>query len=116
MSRWKPDARGRLEQTAYELFLERGYDQTTVAEIAHRAGLTERTFFRHYADKREVLFGGAAALQDELLRALGQVPPALPTIEAVRIAVEAASRLMHGRHALARERQRIVAAHADLQE
>jgi hypothetical protein len=63
-----------------------------------------------------VLFGGAAALQDALLHALEATPAALPTIEAVRTAVEALSALMHGRHALARERQRIVAAHADLQE
>jgi AcrR family transcriptional regulator len=116
MSRWKPDARGRLEQAAYELFLEHGYEQTTVADIAARAGLTERTFFRHYSDKREVLFSGSGVLQDALARALDGLPPALPTFEAVRIAVEAAARLMHGRRALARERQRIVTAHADLQE
>lgn len=116
MSRWKPDGRGRLEQAAYELFRDQGYERTTVAEIAERAGLSERTFFRHYADKREVLFGGAAVLRDELLRALGGLPPALPTIEAVRIAVEAAASLLHGRRALSRERQLIIAAHADLQE
>ena len=52
MSRWQPDARGRLEQAALELYTERGFDRTTVAEIADRAGLTERTFFRHFADKR----------------------------------------------------------------
>ncbi len=116
MSRWSPNARGRLEQAAFELFLDRGYEQTTVADIAARAGLSERTFFRHYADKREVLFGGAAALQEALLRALDDAPPALPAIEAVQLAVEAASRLMHGRRALAGKRQRLVAAHADLQE
>ena len=116
MSRWEPNARGRLERAAYELILERGYDQITVADIAKRAGLTERTFFRHFADKREVLFGGSAALQDELLRALAELPPALPAIAAVRIAVEAMSAFMHGRRAYARERQRLVAAHADLQE
>ena len=116
MSRWSPNSRGRLEQAAYDLFVDRGYEQTTVADIAARAGLTERTFFRHYADKREVLFGGAAALQDELLRALDSLPPSLPPIEAVRIAVEAAATLMHGRRTLARERQRLVGAHADLQE
>ena len=60
MARWEPDSRGRLEQAALELYGERGFEQTTVAEIAERAGLTERTFFRHFADKREVLFGGAA--------------------------------------------------------
>jgi len=116
MSRWSPDARGRLEQAAFELFLDRGYDETTVADIAARAGLTERTFFRYYADKREVLFGGSALLRDTLVRALDGLPADIPTIEAVRIAVEAASSLMHGRRAQARERQRIVAAHADLQE
>jgi AcrR family transcriptional regulator len=116
MSRWEPNARGRLEQAAYELFLGRGYDQTTVADIAKRAGLTERTFFRHYADKREVLFGGAGALHDELLRALDGVSPELPPIEAVRIAVETISALMNGRRPLARERRRIIAAHPDLQE
>jgi AcrR family transcriptional regulator len=116
MGRWKPGASGRLEQAAYELFLERGYDHTTVVDIANRAGLTERTFFRHYADKREVLFGGAAALQAELLRVLDAVPLKLPAIEAVRIAVEAISSLMHGRKELARERRRIIDAHADLKE
>ena len=58
MSRWEPNARERLARAAMELYCERGFDQTTVAEIADRAGLTERTFFRHFADKREVLFGG----------------------------------------------------------
>jgi AcrR family transcriptional regulator len=56
MGRWEPDARGRLLKAALELYGERGFEQTTVAEIAERAGLTERTFFRHFADKREVLF------------------------------------------------------------
>ena len=67
MGRWEPDARGRLEQAALELYGERGFEQTTVAEIAARAGLTERTFFRHFADKREVLFWGAGALQELLV-------------------------------------------------
>ena len=116
MSRWEPNARGRLERAAYELFLDRGYDQTTVSDIAKRAGLTERTFFRHYADKREVIFGGAGTFQNELLRGLETVPPELPAIEAVRLAIESISALMHGRLHLARERQRIIATHPDLQE
>ena len=61
MPRWQPGARERLQATTLELFAERGFEQTTVAEIASRAGLTERTFFRYFADKREVLFAG----QDE---------------------------------------------------
>ncbi len=116
MSRWDPNARGRLEQAAYELFRDSGYERTTVADIAMRAGLTERTFFRHYADKREVLFGGSAYIREELLRALGTVSAALPAIEAVRTAVETIATLMRGRRVLSRERRQIIEAHVDLQE
>src|SRR5882762_9368732 len=63
MSRWKPDAQGRLLSAAMELFDEQGYEATTVAEIAERAGLTKRTFFRYFSDKREVLFSGSHELQ-----------------------------------------------------
>ncbi len=64
---------GRLERAALELYLENGYDQTTVAEIAGRAGLTERTFFRHFTDKREVLFRG-----DELAQAMADAIDSAP--------------------------------------
>src|SRR5216684_277745 len=74
MSRWGPDARGRLAQAALELYVERGFDQTTVAEIANRAGLTERTFFRHFADKREVLFWGQGALRELLVSTVASAP------------------------------------------
>src|SRR5919108_2391 len=74
MARWEPDARGRLEQAALELYGERGFEATTVAEIARRAGLTERTFFRHFADKREVLFAGSEALEEALVRAVADAP------------------------------------------
>src|ERR1044072_6722658 len=63
MSRWEPNARGRLEEAALDLYTERRFDETTVADVAELAGLTERTFFRHFADKREVLFGGQDALR-----------------------------------------------------
>ena len=59
MARWEPDARERLERAALDLFVERGFDQATVPDITARAGLTTRTFFRHFADKREVLFADA---------------------------------------------------------
>jgi AcrR family transcriptional regulator len=116
MSRWEPNARGRLEQAAYELFRDRGYDQTTVADIAERAGLTQRTFFRHYSDKREVLFGGARMLQEELEQAIARVPPDLTPIEAVRIAIAALGTAMGERRSLAHERRQIIDAHGDLQE
>ena len=73
MARWEPDARGRLLQAAVELFDDRGYDATTAAQIAERAGLTKTTLFRHFADKREILFQG----QDELVAlAVGAVESA----------------------------------------
>jgi len=68
MGRWQPDSRGRLQEAALALYAEQGFDQTTAAEIADRAGLTERTFFRHFADKREVLFGGSQILKERIVR------------------------------------------------
>lgn len=62
MARWEPDARGRLLRAALDLFSERGYESTTAAQIAERAGLTKTTLFRHFADKREILFQGQEAL------------------------------------------------------
>ena len=90
MGRWEPNARGRLEQAALELYGERGFEQTTVAEIAKRAGLTERTFFRHFADKREVLFWGAGALQELLVSTVADAPDSAAPIDAVAAALEAA--------------------------
>ena len=116
MSRWEPDARGRLEQAALELYSERGFEQATVAEIAKRAGLTERTFFRHFADKREVLFAGAGALQDYLVSALASTPDSAAPIDAVAAALESAAGLLQERREYAGLRQAAIAANADLQE
>src|SRR4029077_16325462 len=125
MGRWEPNARGRLEQAALELYVERGYEQTTVAEIAERAGLTERTFFRHFADKREVLFSGSGHLQDLLLLpgsdapdcpeqllvvAAGDAPDSLAPIDAAAAGLEAAGAQLEelrGRE-FARQRQAII--------
>ncbi len=101
MGRWEPNARGRLEQAALELYAERGFDQTTVAQIAERAGLTERTFFRHFADKREVLFWGAGTLQELLVNAVAQAPDAMAPIDAVAVALEASSVLARAPSVLA---------------
>src|ERR1700685_1823691 len=86
MSRWEPNARGRLEQAAMELYVEHGFEQTTVAEIARRAGLTERTFFRHFADKREVLFWGAGALQELFVSTVASAPDSAAPIDAMAAA------------------------------
>jgi AcrR family transcriptional regulator len=116
MGRWEPNARGRLERSALELFDERGYDQTTTAEIAHRAGLTERTFFRHFADKREVLFGGAGAFQQLLVAGVAGAPDGIAPIDAVAAGLqEIATILQEDRpHAIAR--QAVIAANPELQE
>ncbi|MPY31624.1 TetR family transcriptional regulator [Streptomyces adustus] len=117
MGRWEPDARGRLAKAALELYGERGYEQTTVAEIARRAGLTERTFFRHYADKREVLFGGPPpSLQDLFVRAIVEAPPATTPIDALALGLDAASEMFVDRRDFARKRQAVITANAELQE
>jgi AcrR family transcriptional regulator len=116
MGRWEPNARGRLERAAIELYGERGFEQTTVAEIAARAGLTERTFFRHFADKREVLFWGAAALQELLVNAVANAPESAAPIDAVAAALAAAGVLLQERRDGARLRHAIIVANAELQE
>lgn len=116
MGRWEPNSRSRLERAAMKLYLERGFEQTTVAEIAKEAGLTERTFFRHFTDKREVLFWGSAALEELLVGAVVDAPDGAAPIEAVAAALDAAGNLMQERRDFARQRREVVLAHADLQE
>jgi AcrR family transcriptional regulator len=116
MVRWEPNARGRLEQAAMDLYIERGFEQTTVAEIAKQAGLTERTFFRYFADKREVLFYGSAAFQEIFVSTLAAAPASTPPIVAIAAAVEAAGAALQERHAGARRRQTVISANPVLQE
>jgi AcrR family transcriptional regulator len=116
MVRWQPDSRGRLEQAALALYGERGFENTTVAEIAERAGLTERTFFRHFADKREVLFGGAGGLQGLMVSAVAEAPAEAAPIDAVMAALVAAGDLLQQRRDFARQRQAVIVANAELRE
>jgi AcrR family transcriptional regulator len=116
MGRWQPDARGRLAKAAMALYAERGFEQTTVAEIAARAGLTERTFFRHFADKREVLFYGTEMLRDLLTRAVADAPASATPMDAVGAALEAAGAMLQENPDRARLRDAIVSGHPDLRE
>src|SRR5580765_397369 len=116
MPRWEPDSRGRLEQAALDLYAERGFENTTVAEIAAHAGVTERTFFRYFADKREVLFGGSGTLQELLVTAVAAAPDTASPIAAVTAALEATSAMFEERHDRARTRQAVITASAELQE
>jgi AcrR family transcriptional regulator len=117
MGRWQPDARGRLEKAALELFIDDGYNRTTVAGIAARAGVTERTFFRYFADKPEVLFGGGHELEDLLVKRVATVPASVAPLEAIASAFEfAAAEIFAERRSFARQRQTIINANPDLQE
>ena len=99
-----------------ELYLERGFELTTVAEIAGRAGLTARTFFRYFADKREVLFAGSASLQEALVVALEGAPDAAAPLEAVAAALAAAAALLGEGREYSRQRQSVITANAELRE
>jgi AcrR family transcriptional regulator len=116
MGRWEADARGRLEQAALALYGERGFEQTTVADIARRAGVTERTFFRYFADKREVLFLGAGTLRDYLVGAVVSAPDSAAPIDLVVAALKTAGALLQERRETAQQRQVVIAANAELQE
>jgi AcrR family transcriptional regulator len=116
MGRWEPNARGRLAAAAMELYRERGFEQTTVAEIAKRAGLTERTFFRHFADKREVLFDGSGSLQELFVHAVAEAPEQAPPIEAMAAGLDVVGRQFVGHREYSRMRQDIIVANAELRE
>jgi AcrR family transcriptional regulator len=118
MGRWEPNARGRLEQAAMELYGGHGFEQTTVSQIAQRAGLTERTFFRYFADKREVLFSGAEELRELLVSEVAEAPDSAAPVDAVAASLEAVGGLLNERRGreFARQRQAIIAANPELQE
>ncbi|MFI5912318.1 helix-turn-helix domain-containing protein [Dactylosporangium sp. NPDC051541] len=117
MARWQPNAPQRLALAALELFEERGYDQTSVIDIAERAGLTKSTFFRHFRDKREVLFGGET-MSDLVTAAIAGAPAAASPLEAVAAAMDAAGReaFTPERRDFSLRRRAVIAAHPELQE
>jgi AcrR family transcriptional regulator len=116
MGRWEPDAAGRLRAAALELYVERGFEQTTVADIAERAGVTARTFFRYFSDKREVLFGGSAQLQADMVAAVQAAPASVSPLDAVAAALAAAAGMIGGNHAYAEQRWSVISVNADLRE
>lgn len=91
MARWDPDAGGRLERAALELFARQGFAETTVPQIAAAAGVTTRTFFRHFVDKREVLFAGEDARVALFAELVAAAPPELSAIATVEHALMAAA-------------------------
>ena len=116
MPRNAEDARRRLRHAALDLFTEKGFEATTAAEIAARAGVTERTFFRHFPDKREVLFEGQELLGTALTTAIAAVPPGLSPIETLQRALAAVTGLFEQNRPFSEPRQRLIAATPALQE
>ncbi len=99
-----------------ELYAERGFDRTTTAEIAARAGVTERTFFRHFPDKREVLFDGEADLRADLVRSVADAPEGLPPLEVLLGAFRKAGRVLAANRPFAQPRLAVIAATPALRE
>jgi AcrR family transcriptional regulator len=94
MARWQPGATQRLVVAAVDLFAEQGYDATTVAQIAERAGVTKSTFFRHFSDKRELLVAGQETLSRLLADGISEAPASASPLEAVASGLERASSAM----------------------
>jgi AcrR family transcriptional regulator len=115
MPRWEADAAGRLQRAALELFDERGFDRTTVAQIAKRAGLNERSFYRYFADKREVLFGGNGDLEAYLTQALEEAPAGLSPLDAMLAILADAERMFLPKELL-RTRERVIEENPQLRE
>lgn len=117
MPRWEPGARGRLVEAALELYAQRGYDLTPVDEIAERAGVTPRTFFRHFPDKREVLFSGTPQLVDALERAVAALDEVTSCLAAAEEAFVAVAAVLDTRPpGFVRERAVVVAREEPLRE
>ncbi|SMG51433.1 TetR family transcriptional regulator [Paraburkholderia susongensis] len=117
MGRWEPNAENRFRAAAIELFGEIGYEQTTVAAIAERAGLTARTFFRYFADKREVLFNGSEHLQQTMVDALADAPAEASAVDAIAAALMKAGEFFDDDlRPFSRLRSTVIAANADLRE
>lgn len=117
MVRWQPGTGERLQAAALELFAVRGYEQTTAAEIAQSVGLTERTFFRHFSDKREVLFHGQELMTEAFLAGITAAPADATAMELVGAALDSGAALFPSeRRSHSRLRQSVIDQNPALQE
>ncbi len=116
MPRSGEEARRRLRQATLELFQERGYEATTTAEISARAGVTERTFFRHFPDKREALFDGEEAFRDALVEAVAAAPLEMSTLDILRTAFASMEPMLRSNRAFSESRGAVIAQSPALQE
>ena len=117
MPRWEPNAQQRLKLAALDLYATRGYHDTTVGDIASHAGVTSRTYFRYFPDKREILFGGADELRNRIERALRDAPANLPPSDATLQAMSSCDDLFQpSEHEHLRQRDAIIRSADELQE
>src|SRR5450432_2979364 len=116
MPRNGDEVRLRLQEAALELYLERGYDKTTTGDIAARAGVTERTFFRHFADKREVFFDGEATLRSVLVTTIAEAPSGLPPLSVLLAAFSAVVPIIEENRAVAEARAPVIGSTPALRE
>ncbi|WP_353648214.1 TetR family transcriptional regulator [Nakamurella sp. A5-74] len=116
MPRSGAEARDRLERAALELYRQRGYDQTTIADIATEAGVTQRTFFRHFTDKREVLFSVEGRQQEALARALAEVPSTVPPLATMLQAFRSMAPVLEDNRPLAVARHSVITVTPALRE
>lgn len=117
MVRWEPGARSRLQSAALDLYLSQGFEQTTAAEIAQSVGLTERTFFRHFTDKREVLFDGQDVLVGAFLDGVAAAPDDASPLRMVTSALAASAGFFaDDRREHSRRRQTVITGHPALRE
>ncbi len=108
MAKNEGDVRASLQRAALDLFRERGYDETTAAAIAARAGVTERTFFRHFPDKREVLFDGEATLRAALTGSIADAPPGLGSLDTLFRAFRSVQPLLEGNRPFSKPRHEVI--------
>ncbi len=117
MPRWEPDARERFVSAALQLFAEQGYDETTVAQIAAKAGLTRSTFFRHFSDKREVLAAGQETLSLLFAEGIAAAPSDATPLEAVASGLQnAAAAMTPFNREIGARMEAVIATSAELQE
>ncbi len=116
MAKGENNVRVRLQEAALELFRERGYDRTTAAEIAARAGVTERTFFRQFPDKREVLFDGEAGLQAALTASVGSAPAGLGPLDTLFVAFRSLRPLLEDNRPFSKPRHEVISSTPTLAE
>ena len=117
MPRWEPNAEERLKRAALDLYATRGYDSTTIGDIAAHAGVTSRTYFRYFPDKREVLFGGADDLRNRITHSLRDAPADLAPLAATLYAIGTCESLFDLReHERLSRRDAVIDSSSELQE